>query len=79
VITDFIMPHMDGFQLMDLINDKWPQLPVVLLTGYLFADGGEVIRKGKAAAVITKPVRLNDVVITVKRILEPVHSESQKS
>jgi DNA-binding NtrC family response regulator len=65
VITDFIMPNVDGFRLLDLIKDTWPQLPVILITGYLSAHAGEVILK-----VITKPIRLDDLIMTVKRILE---------
>jgi len=34
VITDQIMPHMTGAQLATKIHAQWPDLPVVLATGY---------------------------------------------
>jgi YesN/AraC family two-component response regulator len=28
VVTDFVMLHIDGLRLVELVRDKWPQLPV---------------------------------------------------
>lgn len=69
VITDFIMPHVDGIRLADLIHANWPTVPVVLVTAYLSARGGNTILGGKAK-VISKPVDLQELLGTVKRILQ---------
>ena len=47
VITDQAMPHMTGVQLADVIHDVWPDLPVILATGYaeLEPGAGEGMRK----------------------------------
>jgi PAS domain S-box-containing protein len=34
VITDYAMPHMTGLQLADAIKREWPELPVVIATGF---------------------------------------------
>ncbi|KJU82175.1 response regulator receiver protein [Candidatus Magnetobacterium bavaricum] len=34
VITDLMMPDMDGFELIGVISEKWPHLNVVVMTGY---------------------------------------------
>ena len=34
VITDYAMPHMTGLQLADAIKREWPQLPVIIATGF---------------------------------------------
>ncbi|HVW72063.1 MAG TPA: PAS domain S-box protein [Rhizomicrobium sp.] len=39
VITDQAMPRMTGMQLMEAIRDKWPGLPVILVTGYAEIPG----------------------------------------
>ena len=34
VVTDQAMPHMTGMQLVETLREKWPQLRVVIATGY---------------------------------------------
>jgi PAS domain S-box-containing protein len=34
VLTDQAMPHMTGIELIEEIKSRWPQLPVVLATGF---------------------------------------------
>jgi CheY-like chemotaxis protein len=34
VITDQAMPHMTGIQLAESIGQEWPDLPVIIATGY---------------------------------------------
>jgi DNA-binding NtrC family response regulator len=69
VVTDFVMPHIDGLRLVELVHAKWPQLPVILITGYLSANAGQIILEGMAAEIITKPIKLDELLKAVKRIL----------
>jgi DNA-binding NtrC family response regulator len=69
VVTDFVMPHIDGLRLIELVHDKWPELPVILITGYLSADAGHIILEGRAAEIITKPINLDQLLKAVKRVL----------
>ena len=34
VVTDYAMPGMTGGELAQIVNDKWPGLPILLTTGY---------------------------------------------
>ena len=34
VITDHAMPHMTGLQLAEAIEKEWPELPVIVATGF---------------------------------------------
>jgi CheY-like chemotaxis protein len=34
VITDYAMPAMTGLQLADAIKKEWPELPVIITTGF---------------------------------------------
>jgi CheY-like chemotaxis protein len=34
VITDYAMPYMTGLQLADAIKKEWPELPVIIATGF---------------------------------------------
>jgi len=40
VITDQAMPRMTGMQLREAIGAEWPELPVILATGYAELAGG---------------------------------------
>ncbi|MQB02036.1 MAG: response regulator, partial [Actinobacteria bacterium] len=70
VITDFVMPHVDGLRLIELIHAKWARLPVILMTGYLSARAGNTILEGMVAEVITKPIALPELLKNIKRILK---------
>jgi CheY-like chemotaxis protein len=68
VITDFIMPHIDGIRLMDLVHAKWPTLPVLLATAYLSVHAGNTFSVGKAE-VISKPLNLDELITIVRRLV----------
>jgi PAS domain S-box-containing protein len=38
VITDYAMPHMTGLQLVNAIKKEWPELPVIIATGFAEMD-----------------------------------------
>jgi len=60
VITDFQMPVMDGFELLQAINRGFPDLPVIMLTGQYREDMEKAITTLKEGAYdyMLKPVNL---------------------
>ena len=68
VITDFVMPHGHGLQLVDVLHTLYPRLPVVLLTAYLSVSAGSKIVSGKAE-VLQKPFQFDELLSTVRRLL----------
>jgi len=34
MVTDMIMPQMDGAQLAEIVRKQYPELPIILATGY---------------------------------------------
>jgi CheY-like chemotaxis protein len=57
VVTDQAMPHMTGMQLVEIIREKWPQLRVVIATGY-----AEVPVDSRASFTkLAKPFGQNDL------------------
>jgi DNA-binding NtrC family response regulator len=65
-----VMPHVGGLRLIEWVRGKWPQLPVILITGYPSAHAGDMILEGRAAQIMTKPINLDERLETVKRILK---------
>ncbi len=47
VLSDVVMPDMDGYELFQEIRDLQPDLPVVLMTAYYY-DKDHVIKRSKA-------------------------------
>lgn len=42
VITDMVLPKLNGLNLVLNIQRRWPKMPVVLVSGYLSKEGGRV-------------------------------------
>ena len=70
VVTDFVMPEMDGLALLQALHERDRGLPVILLT----AQGSErvAVRAMKAGAYeyLTKPFEVDEMALTVERALE---------
>jgi DNA-binding NtrC family response regulator len=57
VITDQAMPQMTGMQLIEEIKDNWPDLPVILATGFAELPPGTDPRQ----ITLAKPFRQHDL------------------
>ena len=62
VVSDVVMPDMDGYDLYMELKERRPALPVILMTGYLY-DRDHVIKRSKLAGLATgvlykKPIDL---------------------
>jgi CheY-like chemotaxis protein len=71
VISDFVMPKLDGLKLVEHLHAVSPRTPVIFTTGYLSKDSGQKILQGMAAFV-QKPIDFELLRDCVKRALAPV-------
>jgi DNA-binding response OmpR family regulator len=71
VITDLVMPKLDGFHLVDQIRSRWPQTPILLISAYLSQDAGKIIL-GDVAEFMHKPIDPLALIATVQRLLIPI-------
>ncbi|MHB1330341.1 MAG: ATP-binding protein, partial [Gemmatimonadales bacterium] len=72
LLTDVVMPEMNGVRLVELIREQRPDIGVVLISGYARE---EIDRKGRPAAPLTflqKPFTSNDLTRAVRRVLDRV-------
>ena len=69
VITDFMMPRLNGLKLVEQLHPLQPQLPIIFITGYLSAISGKAILND-VAEVIPKPFELDVLRSTVQRLLK---------
>lgn len=56
VISDVEMPVMNGFDLLQFIRLRWPDLPVILMSATCNAERREAARVNGALALLEKPV-----------------------
>lgn len=70
LIADIKMPGMTGRDLLLKVKEKHPEVDVIIITGYGSIDSAmEAIKLG-ALDYITKPFVLDELVTTVRKILE---------
>lgn len=69
VVTDLKMPGMDGIALLDVLRQRYPALPVVLLTGHAGEEeAGEAVRRG-ASSYLHKPCDLDELLAELERVI----------
>jgi DNA-binding NtrC family response regulator len=68
VITDLLMPNLNGLNLINTIRLKWPAMPIVLMSGYLPHDVGKGVMEG-IAAFLQKPFSPTALIMTIERVL----------
>jgi CheY-like chemotaxis protein len=68
VISDFVMPKLDGLKLLDHLHSVSPRLPVILISGYMSEDSGKKILQ-RTAEFLTKPFEIDALRSTVQRLL----------
>src|SRR2546422_2123946 len=70
VLSDIQMPGVSGTELLGMIRAKYPDLDVVMITAVVDVDVAlRAIRNG-ASDYLPKPFNLEQVQITVERVLE---------
>lgn len=72
VITDLRMPRLDGIKLIHHLRQGQPDLPVVVMTGYLGLDGGQEDLIGSAwpaLVVLKKPVSPQELLSSLETLL----------
>lgn len=70
LLTDLVMPRIDGLALMERSRSRFPHMPVVLMTGGATVETAVQALKGGAADYLLKPFTLTEIFHVVDRALE---------
>jgi len=62
VVLDVMLPDMNGIQFLKEIKQKWPQLPVILLSGHASVQSGIKGIECGAYDYCLKPVDLEELI-----------------
>lgn len=71
IITDLAMPGIDGVQFMTEAKKVFPDIPVIVMTGYSERCTPEEALRLGAFAYVAKPFNIPEVVSTIERALRP--------
>lgn len=74
VVTDLKMPRMDGFNLLAHIMEHFPEIPVIIITGYSTPEMKRLAKKGGAVGYISKPFLIEDL---ARLIIKTIRKESE--
>lgn len=70
VITDLMMPRMDGLHLLQRINELDSEIQVIMITGYTTIETALKAIQSGAYDYIAKPFRLDELMVVVKKACE---------
>ena len=77
ILSDLMMPGMDGRALLKEVRDRWPEIPVIILTAHGSVDSAVALLHEGAHDYITKPPKLEELRITVRRALEMTNTRRE--
>ncbi len=66
VISDILMPNLNGYALVSRIRAKWPNMPIILMSGYLSPDAAKAMLNG-SVDFIPKPIDPKTLIETIQR------------
>src|SRR5262249_9770203 len=69
LLTDIVMPQMDGIELARRASELDPQIKIMFITGFAAVTLNTNSRAPKNARVLSKPFHLKDLVREIDRLL----------
>ncbi len=77
LISDIRMPGIDGLELLSEIKERYPELPVIIMTAYSDLDSAVSVYEGGAFEYLPKPFDVDEAVELVQRAIS--HSREQNN
>ena len=72
IITDLLMPVMDGFQLLEELNERGCEVPVLVASADIQESSRKKIESSGARGFINKPYTSDVLLETVNQVLDIV-------
>jgi DNA-binding NtrC family response regulator len=70
VISDILMPNLNGYGLVARLRAKWPTMPVILTTGFLSQEAAKSMMNG-SVDFIPKPINAERLLEMIQRRRPP--------
>ena len=69
LLTDIVMPEMDGIELARRASELDPDIKIMFITGFAAVALNPDSQAPKDAKVLSKPFHLKDLVIEIERVI----------
>jgi signal transduction histidine kinase/ActR/RegA family two-component response regulator len=77
VVTDLSMPGLSGFQLVQQLFALRPEVPIVMMSGYLGPEEMATARRLGVRELLLKPVSMDELARALHRVLAPPRARAQ--
>jgi DNA-binding NtrC family response regulator len=78
LLIDVKMPAQDGMYLMKKVKEKWPAIPVIVMSGYPIDSTVKTAADLGAATFIAKPFTPDELLETVGAVLQKEKNHGKK-
>ena len=78
LLIDVKMPARDGMYLMKKVKEKWPAIPVIVMSGYPTDSTVKAAADLGAATFIAKPFTPDELLETVRSVLQKEKNHGKK-
>ena len=68
VLLDYSMPRFDGSRTLEFLNDRFPKVKTIGITGFNTAELPDDYRN-KVAKLLTKPIMITDLITAIHAVL----------
>jgi len=75
VITDYKMPKTSGIELIRHVRDNFPDIGIIMITGYASIDRAVAAIKEGAGEYLPKPFTDSELLETVKKVIKKIHAK----
>jgi DNA-binding NtrC family response regulator len=79
VVTNLIMPQLTGLQLVRMISDLRPHLPIIMVTGFSAGWTMAKLHEFGICDLIAKPMTLTTLAAAVRRALTTAFNQRSES
>jgi len=69
IVTDIVMPGESGIELRRWVAARWPELPVILISGYSAEGPAEFASRTPGTKFLQKPFAADTLTATVAEVL----------
>lgn len=77
IITDMKMPIMDGEQLLPLLAEKYPQIQIIVISGYRDFEYSRQAIRASAIDYILKPFGSGDIISAVEQAISRIENQTE--